>query len=306
MGRILIDDITANHDAWIAQKGDTIGSGDIGVICGLSPYQTPLGLWAVKTRREAPSPDNVYMAHGRAMEPVIAALYARELDLELEYGNRLYAHDDEDWAVATPDYFARTAEDETDRILECKNVGHRSTRHWDDETPLWVELQVHWQMGIVGTPRAIVAPLLGGDPGNLAPRYMEYNPHLFEQIMELCTRFRWHIQKDVPPPPEGQDVKLVQRIVGELRAETVVLPDELLPVAQAYAALSDQMTLLNSQRKELEEERDKLKARLLLALGGAAQGSVGAYQLKSTQVTVKERLAPAYSYQRFALKEFVK
>ncbi len=67
--------------AWLDNRRDVIGSSDIPVITGSSPYRTSLvDLWAVKTRELEPAPDDPEDEErywwGHALEEPIAQRYA--------------------------------------------------------------------------------------------------------------------------------------------------------------------------------------------------------------------------------------
>lgn len=302
MGKVLIGNINENMDAWIEQKRTkSIGSGDIATICGANDYQTPLKLWAIKTGREDPDPENDHMFWGKMMEAPIAALAARRLSLNLSYGNQLYAHDEYEWARATPDYFGTIQqgaqvspelelEDPTAvMIVECKNVSWRARQAWEDATPLYPTFQVIWQMGIVGNIKsAVIAPLIGGDIiEGFTPRVVKFDENVFAQMFEQAEKFKWHMDHDVPPAATTGDGKLVDKLIGELKEQVVELPEA--EVAMAYQAkdFGAQRSELEAQVKELKDKEQALKLQIRQAMGQANRAKAGQYTVNVSKRNVK-------------------
>lgn len=312
--KVLIDDITKNHEAWIAQKRDTIGSGDIACIAGADKFRTPLKLWAVKTRREPPDPENDHMWFGRVMERPIAELCERKLDLEIQYANKLYGHDCVPFATATPDYFARQTHRSINpeigeepigpvSILECKNVSYRSRQYWQDDTPLAPRIQVMWQMGITNIQQAIIAPLIGGDHEGFEARYVQFDSRIFDSLLALADKFMWHVKNDTPPPPSAaEDSKIIDKIWPVLDERTIELPEELAPEIETIKMMAAERKELESKARELEEAEKLTKNRIRLAMGGAKKAVCGPYSVGLSIINVKEKITKPYTYGRVTIK----
>jgi putative phage-type endonuclease len=317
MGKVLIENIDQNYEAWIAQKRTkSIGSGDIATICGANDYQTPLKLWAIKTGREDPDPENDHMFWGKLMEAPIAALAARRLSLKLQYANTLYAHDDHEWARATPDYFgnldpakAFTSELELDDptaqvIVECKNVSWRARQAWEDATPLYPTFQVIWQMGIHGRIKsAVIAPLIGGDIiEGFTPRVVKFDDRIFAQMFEQAEKFKWHLDHDVPPAATTGDGKLLNKLIGDLQEKSVDLQEA--EVAKAYEAkdYAEQRKELEAKVKELKEREESLKLQIRQAMGQANRAKAGQYTVNVSKIPVRSFTVAARVDTRITIK----
>ncbi len=313
--KVLMDNVLENESQWIAQKVNTIGSGDIACIAGADRFKTPLKLWAVKTCREAPDPENDHMWWGKLMEAPIAQLCKRKLGLEIEYGNKLYGHDTVEWATATPDYFARGFEASPDpfsdgapsatdqMILECKNVSWRGKQFWAEETPLAPRIQVMWQMGVAGINRSVIAPLIGGDHESFEARYVQFDSRIFDQLLQLADKFMWHVKKDVPPPPTAaSDAKVIDKIFPKLEDRGIDLPTEFVPEIQVLKTTAAERKELESKARKLEDEEKIIKSRLRLAMGGVKKAICGPYSIGCAMVTCKDKFTPGYTYSRVTIK----
>lgn len=320
MGKVLIQDIERNYEAWIAQKRTkSIGSGDISTICGANQYQTPLKLWAVKTGREDPDPENDAMWWGKKQEQPIAELAARRLKLRLVYGNILYAHDALDWARATPDYFA-TSDDwnmsaasafefadipapEEKIIVECKNVSYRAGRHWLMDTPLAPRLQVMWQMGIVGGIKsAVIAPLIGGDiQEGFAPRFVQFDQAIFEQLLGKAERFMWHLEKDVPPAPVDGDAELLEKLQPTTERQVDIEDIDVHRKILTYFTVSGERKELADKVKEMEAEEKTIKLQVKAAMQGASVARCHGHVVTVKEIEVKEHVRKASSYTKITI-----
>ena len=63
MYNILIDDIESKKEQFKEVHGASgfYGGSDVAAICGLSPFETPLGVWMRKTGKAPPVEENEYM-----------------------------------------------------------------------------------------------------------------------------------------------------------------------------------------------------------------------------------------------------
>lgn len=316
MGKVILANISRNHDAWVAQKRDlkkpTVGSGDIAAICGADPYCTTLRKWAIKSGKEEPDPVNDHMLFGQAMEPVIAQICERKLGLNLRYGDTLFAHDHYDWARATPDYFCDevnwadvnaaiealnlgsglgSLNGISQAIFEIKNVGFHSRDKWIGDTPLGPRFQTMWQMGITGHHSAIIAPLIGGDiVGGFLPRYVGFDKAIFEQMLGLAEKFMWHVEKGVPPEPSMGDHKLVEQIIGPIeKGLSAMLDVKHADLIAEYKVLKEKRTSVDSHSRELKAEAEFLQAKIRALMGPAAEAECGKFVL-----TAKNRSRKGY------------
>lgn len=320
--KVLIHDITQEREAWIKSKQYHIGSGDIATIVGANRFCTPLKLWARKLGKEPREEENEHMWWGNQMERPIAELCARRLGMKVEYGNTLFCHDELDWAVATPDYFAsgevqppngtidpliESLKSAKRVIFECKNVGYHMKREWDFATPLSPRIQVMWQLGVTGLDRGIVAPLIGGDIDEFSPRWVEFDANIFGQLVELAEKFIWHLGNDTPPAAQADDSRIVERIVGDIQDKTVELEEDSYEALTQYLELKKAESAANKAAKEAKDQADALKNNMLLKIGGAkkavCKGLTGEIVCSCTKVEQPERTQKAYSYVLFKAKK---
>ncbi|WP_197477384.1 YqaJ viral recombinase family protein, partial [Alcanivorax sp. HI0044] len=72
-----------SREDWLKIRKQGIGASDAAAAVGISPYQSPLELWMIKTGRDglfpAPDPDDIQspLSWGTLLEPQVAEAYAK-------------------------------------------------------------------------------------------------------------------------------------------------------------------------------------------------------------------------------------
>lgn len=193
-----------------AERRLGIGSSDVPVILGLSPYadQSRITLWLEKTGQTPDEPDeepSSAMELGHLLEPVLAEHYARISGFRVERrgpGVESVRHPEHAWRRANLD-----ARIEGRRgALEVKTVGIGMARHWDlhadDGIPHYVRAQVAWQMHVADLDEVHVVGLIGGPTGFrgwVIPRDMV----LEARIVEAAAEFWATVMQGVEPSLDG-------------------------------------------------------------------------------------------------------
>lgn len=166
---------TASEAEWLEARRTRVTASEIAVLLGLSPYDSPYGLYHRKLGILPGQPDNPMMERGRVLEPYIADKFGER---HPEYivdgtGRELYVHSERPWQGATPDRLLQDAatcgitdrggvfEVENTAVLECKCDG--GSPEWGeegtDQIPVHYRAQVIWQMDVMGVHTAYVACL---------------------------------------------------------------------------------------------------------------------------------------------------
>lgn len=286
---------TADHESFLAARKGKIGSSDIGAICGLNPYRSPLRVFLELTGKVEPDPENAAMRRGKLMEPIVVAEYqANHPDAQLEAPCQTYEHDC-GWGIATPDRFLLSNDRLIkDAILECKTSGYRMITLWGKGIPDYVQTQVQWQLGICGMDRAVVAALVGGS--EWFEKDVLYNKEVFEQLFELGERFMERVKKDDPPPPIAEDLDLVKKLQQ---------PEEGTTVELNYMA-NDIAKRLMTTRKTLssfEKEKKELETWLRLAMGTASKGIGATMQVRIKSIHKKAYPVAEQNYTQIDLED---
>lgn len=190
-----------------------IGASEAAAVLGLSPYQTPMGVWLSKQDDAEPLADNDAMRAGRHMEAGTIAWAAEQLGaVEVEPGIRL----DEpgiqgpaEWLAVRPDGALHFADGHAE-LVEAKTS--RLAHQWaDGDAPEWYVVQVQVQLACVPCDAAQLAAYLPM-VGKLETRRIVRDDELI--LMMLDKLADWHARHLDPHGPrlapaiDGSDAAL--------------------------------------------------------------------------------------------------
>ena len=274
---------------WLAVRQQGIGASDAAAAVGISPYQSQLELWMIKTGRMSgmpePSLDEVRspIYWGNVLEPIVAAHYTRKTGRKVRRVNAVLQHPDPDkaWMLANLDY-AVVACDEV-QLLECKTAGEFGARLWKDGVPEYYQCQVQHQLAVTGKQSADVAVLICGQEFRVYR--IERDDALIQELIKLERQY-WHwVETDTPPPADGSDS--ADRALRQLYPH---VHDEVLDFT-AHADLNqsfNQLVQVRDQLTSLNLQEAQLKQFLQQTLGDAtkARFALGSISWKRSKDTV--------------------
>lgn len=297
--KTLLENVSERREEWLKLRAKTVGSSEIGVICGLSNYSSPLKLWREKTGRDKPQDDNDFLWLGRKLEPVVGELFERKTGKKLRAANALYCHGEVLWATASPDFFT----DDFESIVETKARGDGMRRHYDDGgAPHTDHLQVTWQLGITGLKKGHVAALCGGDPRQFFTPEIEFSEDLFAQCMAKAEEFMHYVRTDKEPPAMAMD-KGILELVERDPMKKINLPDEAGDLFTTYWDAKREVDKLEDALDPWKVKAETSKAQLQQLLGDASTGFWGKHSIFAKKIERAAYQAKASSYTKVTIKE---
>ena len=245
---------------WHEQRRLGIGASEVSVACGFGRYRTRYDLWREKTGATAPWGGNEATLWGQRNEPHILTDWADRNEARIIETQQQFRHERWPHLWATVDAVATTIDGE-DVIVEAKCTTSRNAQlgdGGDDAPPEWLA-QVQVQMLLSGLERAYIAVLIDGN------RSREYCVAFDRQVAEaLADRAEaWYceaVETPVPPIEWGNTDQQMQRLVEFGGRDVVDMQASNLPTI--WAQYED----LGKRIKELEEERQELKAAAIVAM----------------------------------------
>lgn len=203
----LVDTKNMPHEDWLEVRKNGIGGSDAAAAVGLSPYQSTLELWLVKTGRDAnlpkPDPDDTTepIWWGTILEPIVAASYTKQTGNRVRRVNAVLQHPTIPWMLANID--REIVGVPGVQILECKTAGEFGARLWREGVPEYVVCQVQHQLAVTGKQAADVAVLLCGQ--KLDVHRIERDDEVIARLIELEAAFWQYVTSDTPPPADGSE-----------------------------------------------------------------------------------------------------
>lgn len=302
--KILVTDLEKNRAEWLKLREKKISSSNAAVVCGISPWKSPLQLWAEWTGKITDSfKGNRATQLGTALEPLVASWFAERNGVEVRHGDALFVDSELSWLVATPDYLIPS---QGDIPLEIKTGNWRTAYKWaDGAAPYEYVLQLQIQMRVLQKPRGILTAYLG-DFDSMPDVKVEYDPELFALVREKAEAFLECVRTDMPPVAGAGDAELLRVItkreegrIAEWSSDQANLVELLViearEAAEVAASIRKELEKVDKQKKELEN-------RIKQALGSATLGKLpDGRMVKLNTVHVAEKLVGAYSYDRLSL-----
>lgn len=238
-----------------------IGGSDIGAICGLSPYKTPVDVYLSKLAPE-PYEQSQQAYWGSLMEPLIAQDYAVRHKVALDHPEQR-RHAVYEWALGNVDALVPKQ-----AVVEFKTVWPNSPlenqfgEEGSDRVPDSYLAQVLWYLAIFDLPRAhIVAMFMRS--ATVREYVIERQAPLEAMLLERGRLF-WenHIVMQQPPAP----IKLtdVDRLFKR--------GDEglTLEATPELSELCGQLKIRRDELKRITKEAEALEIQIKAEMGNAA------------------------------------
>lgn len=266
----------------LAARAEGIGASEIGAIMGFDPFKNAWTVWAEKTGKLEPQPENDAMRWGNVLEPVIIDMARQEMNRRIVRATGTYKHAN---GIMFANVDAQIVEEGKQAARECEVVECKSSRiniGWgepgSDQVPDRVALQVMAQMMCSDARMGYVARLSFEKWGPQFGIYpITFNPDLAEQIEQACVEF-WekHVLADTPPENVDPDLESAKRIIHKAGV-TRPVPYHLVT---AYINAREAV-------KIAEAAKEQAQADLLAALEGAEVGACDGYLVTNKIINTK-------------------
>jgi putative phage-type endonuclease len=270
-GEVFVDTVSAQIDETRIQaelameahdRRNWIGGSDAPVILGLTSWKTPFELYLEKIgeREQADLSEVERVQWGIVLEDVVASMYMRKTGKKVRRMNQ---------RKTTNEYgFPQAAQ--VDRMivgeripLEIKTTDASNRSQWGEEGSPDIAVhyypQVQQQILLTGVRSAEVAVLFGGN--RLITYLVPRDQGFIDNMIEAERNFWTAVQTRNPPDPISVDEASIRWSRGQ--PSPAYGPPELGVQAALYDSISEDI-------KRLDEERDRVKLRLMAVLTDAS------------------------------------
>lgn len=311
----LVKTQTLSREDWLQVRQRGIGSSDAAAAVGLSPYKSPLQLWAEKTGQASfagpdPNDDSHPVYWGTLLEPIVAAHYTRRTGHRVRKVNAMLQHPSHPWMLANLDREVLGTPEV--QVLECKTAGIHGARLWQDGVPEYVQLQVMHQLAVTGKQAADVAVLIGGQ--ELRIHRIERDEAAIAHLIELEAAFWACVEEGRAPPADGSESaeRALRALYPQDRGETLDWTQD----TEMGSTFSD-LQAIRQRIRSFEEEEARLRQRIQERMGEAGKaifetGEVSFRRSKDSVVLDTQRLLrdkpefkDAYALVRAGTRRFV-
>ena len=155
--------VAVHSPAWHAERRQGLGASEIGVLLGLSTFQSPWSLWAEKVGliTHDPAAETERQMIGREMEPVLAGLFQARTGLYVTGEQAMCRKQGTPWRCTVDGFVTGDPSEGSERlgVVEFKTDGRFG---WPDGIPPSYRAQIIWQMAVTGLRHAWVAVMFAG------------------------------------------------------------------------------------------------------------------------------------------------
>jgi len=222
-----------SREKWLAARGNSIGASESAALFGVSPWETPVSLWAKKTDRvQEPEIDGEWLTWGLLLEEPIAKRYEQVTGRTTWRGGSPYCiarHPRFEFMTSTPDFYVTFAPDRTGNgMLQCKNTMAPRAHDWDEGVPDHIVIQVQHEMAVTGREWVSVAVLIGGNEFKYFD--VERNQNVIDEIEEQCRIFWGYVERDEQPPVDGSErtQEVIKRLHPADNGNTIELDENAM------------------------------------------------------------------------------
>jgi putative phage-type endonuclease len=273
--------IGMSREEWLEIRRSGIGGSDIGAICGINPWSSPVDVWLSKVEGKS-TEENERMYWGKALEEVVAIEFAkRNPSIRVERCNAVLRHTDQQIAFANLDRLVE--EDGKSGVLEIKTASGFGTAKWDDGVPLMYQAQVQWYLWVTGLNFAYVAVLLDGC--KYEQFRIERDRESIQTLVATAQDF-WDdyvVTKSMPAPVVAGDLEPVRAAFRPVNGA------QPLQITEEFAILLDTYNRAKEREKALGEDVEILQAKIIAALANHEEAE--GYNFKVTFRANKDSVA---------------
>ena len=284
-----------NEEQWLDARQSGIGGSDAAAVLGLSPFETPLSVYARKRGLVPETEETAPMRFGKLLEPIIADEYVRETGRTLRDPGRYTIARSEDlpYLFATLDREIVTAEGKTSLPvpLEIKSTNAFRADDWLEEAPPHVQIQGQHQLLVTGRAWMSFAVLIGGADFRWID--MDMNIKFITLMRERLAAFWRRVELGDPPPPSAEDKEILVALYPRATPGTSV---DLPALAATWDADRD---VAVAEIGKWMRIKDQSEAQIKAAIGEAEAGVLpdgGRYTWRTIERA--EYVAGATSYRQ--------
>lgn len=256
-----------NREEWLEARLKGIGGSEAAAVLGISPWVSPLTLYLRKLKMMPEQEGSQRMQWGLDLEDAIANYYERETGRPTKKppSFTIYQNTKHPYMMATIDRMIEPIDKRGPGVLQIKTGGPGAIKDWQEEIPLYYQVQIQHEMVVTGTTWGSFAVFFG-DYKDLVID-VELNQRFAEILIEEEGKFWERVQNQDPPPVDhsesSKEALHHQYAIDD--GETIALPGEALN-------WDNELQEIKAQEKELKKQKTALENKIKSELKTAKEG----------------------------------
>jgi len=242
-----------DREEWLEARRYGLGGSDIGSICGLNKYKSPIAVYLDKVG-ELPSEEQQSEAAywGTIIEDIIAKEFEVRTGKKVRRKNAILQHPKYPFMLANLD---RVVVGEK-AILECKTASAYLDSEWkNDKVPESYILQCQHYMAVTGYEKVYIAALIGGN--KFVYKEILKDGELINYLIEIEKDFWKRVEDKNPPAMDGSEAssELLKKLYpGAVEGTEILLPYEASELIQKRNEVKVKIKELESEQSECENK----------------------------------------------------
>lgn len=242
---------------WLAERQKGIGASDAPVILGVSPWKTAYPLYAEKVGDAEPEDlsEVERIKWGNRLQRIVGDAYREETGRDVRHWMpytvaRSIAHE---WMQCTPDA-QQIAVCRPEGLLEIKTTNAFARSEWQDDPPIYYQVQLQHQLEVMGASWGTLCVLIGGQEMRWFD--MERNGPFIDAMVEKESEFWERVEQRNPPPIDGTPgcAKALAKLHPEDSGEAVLLPEVAAEWDRRLTGIKESIKLLKERQTAFENQ----------------------------------------------------
>ena len=295
---------------WLEYRKQGIGGSDASVVCGISRYKSPVGLWLEKTGQLLPQEAGEAAYWGQQLEAFVRTEFTKRTGIEVSTVNQILQSEEYPFMLANLDGLCEVPGFGT-CIFEAKTASAYKAGEWEDAIPDEYTLQLAHYMAVTGCKGAYIAVLIGGN--TFRWKFVQRDEELISMLIELESVFWNHAQDGTPPPLDGSDASakfLSERFPTSTPQSHITLPDSAADLLAQYDEACEQLEAITEWKQKAENLlKDMLGDNEVGTAGdrvitwrSVVQERLDSKTLKAEHPALCKKYTNKTSYRRFTIK----
>lgn len=261
------------EEEWVQRRKEAIGGSDAAAVIGMSPYKSPMELFAEKTGLVECFTGNTTTRVGQYLEDLVATMWSEETGKKVRRKNAMlkndlypFAHANLDRVVVGEDAFLEIKTTNSIPIMKAIRKG--------TEFPEAYLCQVVHYMAVTGCSKAYLAVLV-----NCRELYcyeLDRDQAEIDALMGAEEEFWNHVKTNTPPSVDGSE-----SCTATLRALYPVSTGDKIDINSQESYL-EQYISLGKQIKELKAMQDECANHVKAFMQEAGKGESSRFKVSYT------------------------
>jgi len=252
----------SDRETWLNARKRGIGGSEAAAVLGISPWVSPLTLYLRKLNLMPEQDSSERMQWGLDLEDAVAAYYERETGRKL-YSPKPYTifeSKEHPFMQCTIDRLIEQFDDRGPGVVQIKTAGPGMLGEWQEEVPLYYQVQIQHEMSVMGYKWGSFAVFFGDYKGLIVD--VNRNDRFVEILVEKEGEFWKRICDEDPPPVDHSESskEALHHVYGQDTGESIALPGDALHWDQ-------QLQELKAQERQLKKEKTGLENQIKSEMG---------------------------------------